>query len=77
MQQVNTALSLEYGACGRVRLMLLFVATACLRLAIAPADTHMSNRTWSWAKVVMERVNGDGASVLCHLIADADAVNKG
>ena len=46
----------EYGACGRVRLMLLFVAIACQRLAIAPADTHMSNRTWSWAEVVMERV---------------------
>ncbi len=32
----------EYGECGRVRLMLLFVATPCRRLVTAPADMHMS-----------------------------------
>jgi hypothetical protein len=46
----------EYGACGRVRLMLLFVAFACQRLATAPADMHMAHMSWSWAEVVMERV---------------------
>ena len=46
----------EYGACGRVRLMLLFVATACHRLATAPADVHMTRMSCSWAEMVMERV---------------------
>jgi hypothetical protein len=46
----------EYGACGRVRLILLFVAIACQRLAIAPADMHMAHMSWRCAKVVMERV---------------------
>ncbi len=46
----------EYGECGRVRLMLLFVAFACLRLATARADMHMAHMSWSWAEVVMERV---------------------
>ena len=36
--------------------MLLFVAIACLRLATAPADTHMAHMSWRWAEVVMERV---------------------
>jgi hypothetical protein len=46
----------EYGACGRVRLMLLFVAIACMRLATTRADMHMAHMTWGWAEVVMERV---------------------
>ena len=36
--------------------MLLFVAIACQRLAIAPADTHMAHMSWRWAEMVMERV---------------------
>jgi hypothetical protein len=46
----------ECSPCGRVRLMLPCVAFACQRLANAPADTHMSNGTWRWAELVMERV---------------------
>ena len=42
--------------CGRVRLMLCWVAFACQRLATAPADMHMAHMSWSWAEVVMERV---------------------
>jgi hypothetical protein len=32
------------------------VAFVCLRLATAPADTHMAQMSWSWAEMVMERV---------------------
>jgi hypothetical protein len=47
----------EYGACGRVRLMLLSVATACHRMATAPAGVHVMYRTTGrWAEVVMNRV---------------------
>ncbi len=46
----------ECSPCARVRLMLPCVAFACQILATAPADTHMVNRKWSWAEVVMERV---------------------
>ena len=47
----------EYGACGRVRLMLLSVATACQRLATAPAGVHVMYRTTGrWAAWIMERV---------------------
>jgi hypothetical protein len=46
----------EYAPSGRVRLMLPCVATACQRLATAPADTHMAHMSWSWAEMVMERV---------------------
>jgi hypothetical protein len=46
----------ECSPCGRVRLMLCFVATACQRLVTAPADMHMTYISWSWAEVVMERV---------------------
>jgi hypothetical protein len=49
----------ECSACGRVRLMLLFVAIACQRLATAPADMHMVYSTWGWAELVMERVTRD------------------
>ncbi len=46
----------ECSRCGRVRLMFRCVAFACQRLATAPADSHMSFMSWSWAEVVMERV---------------------
>jgi hypothetical protein len=32
------------------------LATACQRLATAPADMHMAYMSWSWAEMVMERV---------------------
>ncbi len=150
----------QFSPCVPVRVMCGCVATACRRLATAPADMLMAYKSWSWAEVVMERVtrgrvrrvqvrlqwraccavrcachatacvlcvfdaccrkrwlvlrcvaphrsgritrdvafyscvqaaaarvaggpdilvsaeNGDGAAVLCHVIADADAVNK-
>jgi hypothetical protein len=46
----------ECSPCGRVRLMLPCVVFACQRLAIAPADMHMTFMSWGWAEVVMERV---------------------
>ncbi len=47
----------EYGACGRVRPMLLSVSIACQRLATAPAGVHVMYRTTGrWAEVVMNRV---------------------
>jgi hypothetical protein len=46
----------ECSPCGRVRIMLPCVATACHRLVTAPADMHMAHMSWSWAEVVMERV---------------------
>ena len=49
----------EDGPCVPVRLMFRCVATACQRLATAPADyMHIAYMTWSssWAEVVMERV---------------------
>ena len=45
-----------YVPCERVRLIFPCVATACHRLATAPADTHMAHMSLSWAEVVMERV---------------------
>jgi hypothetical protein len=39
-----------------VHLMLPCVAFACQRLVTAPADMLMSNMSWSWAEVVMDRV---------------------
>jgi hypothetical protein len=46
----------ECSSCGRVRRMLCCVAFACQRLVTAPADTRMAHMSWSWAKMVMERV---------------------
>jgi hypothetical protein len=47
----------EYGACGRVRLMLLSVATACRRLATVRAGVHVMYRTTGcWSRWIMERV---------------------
>jgi hypothetical protein len=46
----------EYVPWGRVLLIFPCVATACHRLVTAPADMLMSNMSWSWAEVVMERV---------------------
>jgi hypothetical protein len=45
-----------FRACGRMYLMLPCVAFACLRLATAPADMHMTFMSWGWAEVAMERV---------------------
>jgi hypothetical protein len=46
----------EYRVLGRVLLIFRCVAFACQRLATAPADMHMSDRTWGWAGLVMQRV---------------------
>jgi hypothetical protein len=46
----------ECSPCGRVRLIFPCVAFSCQRLATAPADTHMTFMSWSWAEMVMERV---------------------
>jgi hypothetical protein len=40
-----------------VRVMFCCLATACQRLAAAPADMHVAYKTmWGWAGFVMERV---------------------
>ena len=37
----------ECSPCGRVRIILPYVAFACQRLAAAPADMHMAFMSWS------------------------------
>ena len=47
----------EYRECGRMRLIFRCVATACRRLATAPAGVHVMYRTMGrWAAWIMERV---------------------
>ena len=47
----------EYAPLGRVRLIFPCVATACRRLATAPAGVHVMHRTTGrWAAWIMERV---------------------
>jgi hypothetical protein len=46
----------EYAPCVRVRRMFRCVASACQRLATAPAGIHMANMMWYWSEFVMVRV---------------------
>ena len=47
----------EYSPLVPVRVMFGCVATACQRLATAPAEMHVATRTaWRWATCVMDRV---------------------
>jgi hypothetical protein len=47
----------QFSPCVPVRVMCGCVATACLRLAAAPANVHVIYRTtWRWAGWIMERV---------------------
>jgi hypothetical protein len=46
----------EFSPCVPVRVMCGCVATACRRLATAPAGVRMARMSWSWAEMVMERV---------------------
>jgi hypothetical protein len=47
----------EFSQCVPVRVMCGCVATACRRLATAPAGVHVTNRMiWRWAGWMMERV---------------------
>jgi hypothetical protein len=46
----------ECSPCVPMRLMFRCVATACQRLAAAPADMHMAFMSWGCAEMVMQRV---------------------
>jgi hypothetical protein len=46
----------EFSPCVPVRVMCGCVATACRRLATAPAGVHVICSTWDWSRSIMERV---------------------